>query len=106
MKVELNYCKTPCVECPFRKTSAKGWLGGFTVEETLNCAKSEQDFLCHKSGRKGVKRQCAGRMLFASKTCKTFINESLEDVRKKVRDENSDFIENILGFDFKSYHTS
>jgi hypothetical protein len=103
--METNFCKTPCGECPFKKVSTKGWLGEFTVEETLKASMADQDFLCHVSGRGSVKRQCAGRMLFASKTAKMFRSPIIENIRKEVRDANPNFREDILGFEFRSHHS-
>lgn len=103
--MEKEFCKTPCGECPFKKTSLKGWLGGITLEETLETANADQDFLCHASGRNEVKRQCAGRLLYSSKTAKMFRNTVIEDIRLKVRAANPNFKEEILGFDFRSHHS-
>lgn len=41
--------KRMCGECPFRKDSLKGWLGGETVDETLNAQQFEHLFSCHKN---------------------------------------------------------
>jgi hypothetical protein len=106
LQIKKDFCIKPCVECPFKKSSIKGYLGGFTIEETLDTANSEADFLCHVSGRREVKKQCAGRMLFATKRAKNFRNEKLENIRKQVKDSNPNFNDDILGFDFKSHHAN
>lgn len=31
----MKACAKPCRECPFRKESLNGWLGGFTIQEKL-----------------------------------------------------------------------
>lgn len=102
--METNYCKKPCNECPFKKESLKGWLGEFSVEETLRTASADQDFLCHVSGRGTIKKQCAGRMLYATKTAKMFRDPIIEGIRKEVVEANPNFRDEILGFDFKTHH--
>ena len=92
----------PCGQCPFRKNSIKGYLGGFTIEETLKTAQSESSFVCHKVRESNKEEECAGRLLFASKTCKKFKNKDLEDKRNYITSINS--LDNILGFDFKNHH--
>ncbi len=100
----MSVTKKPCGECPFRKNSAKGYLGGFTIEETLSVAKSEHEFQCHKTRETDNVRECVGRLLFATKTCKSFKDSELEALRLHAKEHNS--TENILGFDFKKHHES
>lgn len=51
----LPHIKKPCRDCPFRKDTLKGWLGGERMKEIL-----EADlFACHKK----TDKQCAGHML-------------------------------------------
>jgi hypothetical protein len=92
----------PCGQCPFKKNSIKGYLGGFTIEETLETAKSEHSFICHKTRETPNQKECSGRLLFASKVCKSFKNPELEKLRLEAKENNS--TENILGFDFKEHH--
>src|SRR5580765_3841917 len=95
--------KKPCKECPFKNDSFKGYLGGFTVEETLQAANSEQSFSCHLTRDKpmNLRTECSGRLLYSTKTCKSFRNENLENLRLEAKTFGT---ENILGFDFKEYH--
>jgi hypothetical protein len=93
----------PCGPCPFKKSSIKGNLGGFTIEETLETARSESSFICHKVRDSNNEDECAGRLLFSSKTCKSFRNSSLEERRKLLLQYND--LNNILGFDFKEHHS-
>lgn len=39
--------KTPCNECPWRKTSAVGWLGGFTAEFYADALALNEAPACH-----------------------------------------------------------
>ena len=99
----MEYQKKPCSECPFRKESTKGWLGGFSVPETLQAAGSEYSFECHLTRSTVLTKECAGRLLFASKTCKSFRNKDLEAAREVLEKSNS--LEDILGFEFSQHHT-
>ena len=98
----MSATKRPCGQCPFRKDSAKGYLGGFSIEETLSVAKSEHPFVCHKTRETPNTKECSGRLLFATKTCKSFKNPDLEQLRLEAKENNS--TENILGFEFKKHH--
>lgn len=53
--MNLPNMKAPCVDCPFRKDSLKGWLGGPRMAEILE----EDSFVCHKK----TDMQCAGHMI-------------------------------------------
>lgn len=52
---ELPHQKAPCINCPFRKTALKGWLGSKRAEEIAG----NGSFVCHKKKH----LQCAGHML-------------------------------------------
>lgn len=54
-KMNLPNMKAPCLDCPFRKDTAKGWLGGARMAEILEA----DSFVCHKK----TDMQCAGHML-------------------------------------------
>lgn len=100
--------KKPCRECPFRKRSAPGYLGGFSAEETIMAADSDVDFVCHmtRGTNKATYRSCAGRLLYAAKTCKVFRNKDLERAKQKLLESQDDAcnLENILDFDFIQHH--
>ena len=85
----MKHCKTPCTECPFLKTSIPGYLGGFSVSETLDVAKSESKFLCHLTRELDSPQECAGRMLFVSKIGKMFRRAGLEKVRTELKNNTS-----------------
>lgn len=41
-------CETQCPQCPFRSTSASGWLGGYeTPGNVLNALWHDSPFFCH-----------------------------------------------------------
>src|SRR6185369_17781581 len=64
--------KKPCDECPFRKKSLKGWLGGETPQSTLDFVNGEADFACHKTRHKeeSAMSRCKGFLMFTRKMCK------------------------------------
>lgn len=43
--------KTPCNECPWRKTSAQGYLGGYTPEWYADVVQENQIPSCHLNDR-------------------------------------------------------
>ena len=56
-----------CGECPWRRESAPGWLGPFTVDQWLGIAHGEAPIACHETIQgddddwdNGTIRQCAG----------------------------------------------
>ena len=53
--MRLPCLKKPCKDCPFRKTTLKGWLGEARMKEILG----QDTFVCHKNNN----LQCAGHML-------------------------------------------
>lgn len=58
-------CPVPCVECPLRRDSAPGYLGGYTPEMYLEVLHSPASIACHSSpgfheGDIGRQRHCTG----------------------------------------------
>lgn len=43
------HAKTPCGECPFRRTAAPGWLGAAPPQMFVENIKQEQPSPCHMS---------------------------------------------------------
>jgi hypothetical protein len=78
--------KTPCAQCPFRRTAAAGWLGGLTPDDFKAMADSEARMPCHVRADRlsGVDYaaaqqpgtvehglpQCAGRAIHWANQCK------------------------------------
>jgi hypothetical protein len=55
----------PCKECPLRRTSLRGYLGGYSVENYLTILHSDADIACHMSpgfhtGDLSKQRSCTG----------------------------------------------
>jgi hypothetical protein len=51
----MPHVKKPCKDCPFKKSSLKGWLGQENMTDILD----NDLFVCHKK----TDLQCAGHML-------------------------------------------
>jgi hypothetical protein len=65
--------KTPCVECPFRRDSAPGYLGGYTPEMYMEATFSPASLACHRSpgfheGEIEKQRVCTGLAAFRANT--------------------------------------
>lgn len=102
----MNHQLKPCRECPFKNTSLKGYLGGFSNEETKSIALSESVFECHLTRETGNEKHCAGRFLFAKKSCKSFRDEELESIKNEVVNLNPNYKEEILAvWEFDKHHT-
>lgn len=70
---------TPCAECPWRRSSAPGYLGASTPQEFLACADSEARMPCHVhldyedpewEGKVPQVPRCAGRAIHYRNRCK------------------------------------
>lgn len=59
----------PCKECPFRRTSPRGWLGGTEIglaTEYVQEAHSDRDINCHMVHE----RSCSGLAIYRQHVCK------------------------------------
>jgi hypothetical protein len=50
----------PCSDCPFRRESLRGWLGGETPQAFRACAHSDAPILCHVD----QEWHCAGAAIY------------------------------------------
>lgn len=64
--------KRPCGDCPWRRVSCPGWLGGdLSPEEWLQVANGEMPVPCHKADAKGHEEiQCAGLAIYRANVSK------------------------------------
>lgn len=81
------YLQKPCKDCPFRKTTLKGWLGEVRITQILDV----DSFVCHKN----TQCQCAGHMLIkGNQNAFVALAEDLNiDLRLTVKEEVFDTIE-------------
>lgn len=87
--------KTPCSECPWRRASLPGWLGGYEPQQFVQQIQFDGPPLpCHKSFDRSGKANavCAGAAIFAKNSCKLPATKlGLEAYRQVERDHESVF---------------
>jgi len=71
----------PCIECPFRKESARAYLGGNDPKTFTVLANHDGNFECHLTMGKPQPRQCAGRAIMWANQCKTSRDGSVPDLK-------------------------
>ncbi len=59
--------RKPCSDCPFRRDSLPGWLGGNTAEEFVQFAQGDEPYSCHAK----IGPQCVGLATFRANICKS-----------------------------------
>ena len=89
---ELKH-KTPCKVCPWRRTSAPGWLGAATPQQFLDQTKGEVHMPCHAAidyERDDWREQaqagpmCAGALTFLANHCILPRDPELAAMRRQV----------------------
>ena len=67
--------KQPCNDCPWRRSSAAGWLGPYDALTWVLLAGSEEPIACHQtireSGSWDGAFQCAGAATYRANSCKS-----------------------------------
>lgn len=94
----------PCDECPWRRNSARGWLGPLSADDWLALAHADAPIACHKTIEVSEQwtdatRQCAGAAIFRGNVCK-----SPRDPRVAVLHADRD---RVFGWNdqFKAHHS-
>lgn len=83
----------PCSDCPMRRDSLKGWLGGSTPQQYAALCHSDSVVECHvHSGSR-----CAGLAIYRSNTCKSQPKEH------KLPSDHNLVLSNIM--EFIEHHT-
>lgn len=59
--------KVPCSDCPWRRDSIPGWLGGDTPEAWVHEAHSDNRVDCHVI----TNQQCVGLAIYRANVCKS-----------------------------------
>lgn len=59
--------RSPCCDCPFRRDSLPGWLGGSTPEQFVRHAHADLPYPCHTK----IGPQCAGMAIYRANICKS-----------------------------------
>lgn len=80
----------PCVECPWRRESAAGWLGPMDCDEWIFLAHSDEPIACHLTldedhgwDDPGV-RQCRGAAIYRANVGKMSRDPDVERAPKDV----------------------
>lgn len=63
---KMRQHRVPCSDCPFRRDSLPGWLGGKPAENFIRMAIGEVIYPCHVN----LGQQCAGMTVFRANICK------------------------------------
>lgn len=58
---------SPCSDCPWRRDSLAGWLGGNTADEWVAMAHADVHIPCHTR----PDHQCAGNAIYRRNACKS-----------------------------------
>lgn len=75
--------KKPCTDCPWARTSLRGWLGSMSADEWIAAAHGETKIDCHMFDGP----QCAGAAIYRANVVKSCRDRSivrLEPNRVKV----------------------
>ena len=94
-----------CAECPFRDTSAKGWLGPYDgPEQFIHGTLGEAEGMaCHMTlnGREADIKRCSGGLQCANKSFKLYRNPELRAAAEAVTMEE----DSMRAHQFIEYHT-
>ena len=63
----------PCLDCPWRRDAAPGWLGELSADEWVTLAHGEGSAECHVHHT----QQCAGLAVYRANVCKAPRNPAL-----------------------------
>lgn len=97
--------KKPCVDCPFKKTSLAGYLGGrWEAIELHRFVMSEGDFACHNTikGDQEIHdklEHCVGSILYMNKNAKRCShNTERKAIQESLKGESTSDILNLVEF--------
>ena len=93
--------KSPCNECPFRKNSLPGYLGGvWTAKELHQTVMGEAPFPCHQTmeHREEDYSHCVGSIMYMNKNAKRCQNIQLSRLQAKFKDEDHSNILSLVEF--------
>ena len=108
--------KTMCAECPFRKKSAPGWLGPWSVDEFEQIINSDSQFVCHDVINKmsddnvptsiieDVGQHCVGLLRYRNSLCRLSRDPEVAEVQRELRSVQDEEI--IPAREFRTHHES
>lgn len=80
-------CRKPCRECPYRKKSLPGYMGGNSVELYHSFLKNNESYVpCHMTQDTANEDYCVGRILVRINDCKSAISPELSLLEKLNKD--------------------
>ncbi len=108
-------CKNPCPECPWKKGSLRGYLGGNDVETYAITVHRETRLACHMRNPDAVEKNpskitakelCIGYVMALNNDCKRAIDPVLRKAQDQYREHP--MRGDIFGFpvyqNFKEHH--
>jgi len=104
--------KTPCAQCPFLRTSTRGWLGPWTVEDLLFSLGRER-FPCHMTitGRQQrwddpKLKGCAGAAIFLNNKSELSRHPDTREHQNNVRHVPDEVKQKVFanGNEFREHH--
>lgn len=104
--------RKPCAECPFRKTSMRGWLGPDKPQDVLFKVHTGEMYYCHmdvavkveQAELSGVEldpdtvEHCVGALMHANKSCKRFRNPTLAAAQDRLESQDHSQILDVREF--------
>lgn len=103
MKKNLS---APCNECPFKKTSLPGYLGGvWNVSDLHLFVSHDKHFPCHKSMENNTEENyshCVGSIMYLNQNKSMSKNKDIRELQLKFKDEDHSNILNL--FEFAKHH--
>lgn len=80
--------KTPCSECPWRRSHPAGWLGGYSIDDFVNQVQHDGPPLpCHKTipgDGTEARAMCAGALIFMKNSIKSAQHPDYGDALEQV----------------------
>ena len=76
-------CKKPCKQCPWRKDSFKGYLGGNTPEEYAALLHTDLPTDCHITQDQSAPKVCAGYIIVRLNSCKRSKDPEMYTIEKQ-----------------------
>ena len=111
----MKRTKKPCGECPFRKRSAPGWLGPWTLDNFTNSLNGfihgEAVFACHETVKEDQPQElrddnlvCTGWLICRNKSFKSSREREMAALEAGVREHKA--VDDIMDvWEFAEHHT-
>ena len=88
---------SPCQDCPFRKSSAPGWLGPWEPDQILHEAIDREGFVCHRTVNTPQLQWCAGAALMLNRTLKISRDRDYAAYQKLLKSNPIEIQESVFG---------